>query len=372
MVRLILLIGSLVVAGIGSVPQAIAGGYVAEVLRFEVSSGYVEVKAGNFWYEPISARPGAELEINVQVQNQKFNDVTALVCSQREFELYRTGQKVRCPGVDRGRGAFRFRASVQSKEPHYLILNNGFSLLLRKKVSYSVFANQPLQPKEKNKLQQGLEGVSAEITAMFEVPEFDLRVEPCGSENARSNFRTGDITICSEMFIKLAIAGKRGALTAITYHEMGHTLLNLWGLPGHDNEETVDEFAVVMLYMDGHQEYAIEFIEWFEKHDSWAEARNIIRYGDRHPISAQRIRNVRRILRDPGPVIARWNRLLYPRMTANGLRKVVQTSPQYADRDLAKRLISEKPVGQSRHQQQPSGRVATPPPQSNWAPPRQQ
>ncbi|MEQ8507313.1 MAG: hypothetical protein RIB80_18480 [Rhodospirillales bacterium] len=142
--------------------------------------------------------------------------------------------------------------------------------------------------------------------------------------------------------MKLSAAGKKGALSAIMYHELGHTLLNLWGLPGFDNEETVDEFAVVMLYLDGRQEYALEFMEYFEKNNPWIEARMIIERGGRHPISSQRIRNVRRILSNPGPVIERWNRLLYPHMTVAGLENVLKTAPRYADRALAEKLIAEK------------------------------
>lgn len=351
--------------------QAFAGGYVADVLRFKVDDGHAEVQAGRFWFKPLPTFSDAELEVGITVHNKIYNDVDALVCTERELSLYRAGRPARCAGVNRGKGSFTFRAPAHSPERLYLVINNSFSLVVKKKVSFTVFVRDRIDQVKRRALEDGLAKGSAAVSMMFEVPEFDLRVEPCGQDNAYSNSRTGDITICSEMFMGMALGGQKGALSAIMFHEMGHTLLNLWGLPGYDNEETVDEFAVVMLYLQGKQEYAIEWIDWFEKHDSRQQALTKLYVDDRHPLSVQRIRNIRRILQNPGPVIARWNRLLYPRMTVAGLEEVQKLAPMYADRDLAKKLIADKASSRPEKRVQYKEPNAPSSQQPMWAPPPQ-
>lgn len=371
MVSMIRVLGALVLFVFSDISHVNAAGYVAETLRFKLEGGYQEVKAGQFWSKPLSGNPGAEIEVSVNVHNKTYDDVDVFLCSEREYSYYQAGREARCAGMSRGKRAFSFKAPIRTSERHYLIINNSFSMLVTKKVSYTVYVRERIEPEKRRALEASLSKATDEISKMFEVSEFDMRVEPCGSENAYSNTRTGDITMCSELFVDLVRSGKKGALAAILNHELGHTLLNLWGLPGYDNEETVDEFALVMLYLAGNQEHTIEWMEWFEKNDPQAEARQRIYNDVRHPLSVQRIRNIRRMLRDPRSVIERWNRLLYPKMTVAGLQDVLNTSPKHADTELARRLIDEKGGRGARHSDARERRpfLAPPPQRPKWSKP---
>ena len=130
-----------------------------------------------------------------------------------------------------------------------------------------------------------------------------------------------------------------------------------WGLPGAGNEETADEFAMVMLYWGGVQEKAIDWIRYYALDDSTAQAAYMLKSGDRHPLSIQRIRNAKRILENPREVITRWNKLLYPHMTKQGLLKLLDTSPKYVDRPLMDHYLNAASSSDNRTV------LAAPPPQ---------
>ena len=156
---------------------------------------------------------------------------------------------------------------------------------------------------------------------------------------------TGDITMCTETISKAA--GKPGAFAGVLFHELGHTLLGLWGLPGADNEDMADEFAVQVLSRLGNGADLIrEFSEFFAGGNPWLEARAIIQRGDRHTISTQRVRNLQAWARDASGLVQRWNRLIYPNMTDDAFRAIRAHPTQHDDHVLAERELRKRGVSQ--------------------------
>jgi hypothetical protein len=146
------------------------------------------------------------------------------------------------------------------------------------------------------------------VSASYVLPKFKVRVQPCGFINAYS---TPDVIICTELVADLWRKNLPDALLPIILHEMAHSLLYLWGLPGFDNEDIADEFAAAFL-----ARYTpapiIEYIKWLENKDSVTEAVTQIECGSRHTISIQRARNMREAMNNPEELMARWGRLLAP------------------------------------------------------------
>jgi hypothetical protein len=139
----------------------------------------------------------------------------------------------------------------------------------------------------------------------YVLPEIHVSVKPCGASNASST-RTV-VVICSELLAELRSRRQEGALPAIVLHEVAHTLLNAWGLPGYDNEELADEFATVRQRRDPNGLAA--FVRWLGQQDSTSEALEQLINGDRHPISIQRTRNIKAASENP-QLLERWERLL--------------------------------------------------------------
>ncbi|MCR4376791.1 MAG: DUF4344 domain-containing metallopeptidase [Rhodospirillales bacterium] len=348
--------------------QTQAGAYVADAMRLEVANEYIEAKAGQIAYVDLgSSASGSTYEVQARADNAVYNDISVFICSERDLQMLLAGRSNQCRGTNKEKGLVQFSVKTQHDGRHYLVINNSYSMMVEKKVNANVTLVAHMPEEIRSKFEQNLLQANAGIQRTFVVDDFDFRIEPCGMKNAFSKSATGDITMCSELMFDLLKKKMPGAIEGVMYHELGHTLLNLWGLPGWDNEETADEFALVMLYWAGAQEKAIDWIRYYAEHDSKAEAVHALKNGDRHPLSIQRIRNAQRILENPREVITRWNKLLYPHMTKEGLQGLLNTSPVYVDGALMDRYLKSAPAAKNQAvlASPPSQRS---PQQSLWGP----
>lgn len=269
--RLILSSFFAVAWGVIATSQAIAAGVVEDELRMVMREDYVEVKAGTYWFKEL---PGdiERYDVTLKVHNQNYDDIDAYICDQREFQKFEAGRSFRCHGHNRGRGVLQVNAPGGDPLPRYLVLNNSFSILLTKKITYTVGLTARLDGPERQQFQNMAQQISDEIQRMFDVPEFDVIIGPCGQVNAFSTFGSGDIKICSELIFQES--ERKGVLAGIVFHEIGHSLLHLWGFPGDGNEELVDEFAIVMMHLTGDQGVAYQLAEYFAEVDPEIDKRS--------------------------------------------------------------------------------------------------
>lgn len=175
-------------------------------------------------------------------------------------------------------------------------------------VSVTIFRTGQRSPEVTARVQQLLEIPIRAIEASYDLPKFRVSVRPCGTANA---FSAPDIVICTELIADLVSKDLTNAVIPILLHEVGHTLLTLWGLPGHDNEDIVDDFAAAFLAAHSPETLG-ELIKWLDARDSREEAIVQLVQGGRHTLSIQRARNLRETLKQPEKVTRRWARLLEP------------------------------------------------------------
>jgi hypothetical protein len=143
------------------------------------------------------------------------------------------------------------------------------------------------------------------IETAYRVPTITLRVRPCGVVNAMS---APDITVCTELIDTMFRHGWYDAIRVVVYHELAHSLLRLWGLPGHADENLADEFAVLHA---SDSPGAIEQISrWFEARDSLQEAAVQVQGASRHAPSAQRAKNARAGLANRDQLKLKWDAFL--------------------------------------------------------------
>lgn len=326
----------------GAILPAQSAVIISDQQRFTPVYKYVEIRAGKTEQFSYNLNRGDRIDIEVQVLNKVFPDLSVYVCSERDMRLFTQKMQNGCRGVLKGKRSIEFQFPIPEQGRYFVVLDNTYSLMLKKKAGVSITLEVLLLPEQKSEYSKIWNALYAGTLATFEVQEFDLRVEPCGKLNAFSKRDGGHITFCSELFFEFIQNHLEGAIAGVYFHELSHTLLNLWGLPGSHNEETADEFAIVMLYQIGIQEKAMDYIKWFAKKDSRREAENMIRVGDPHPLSIQRVRNVENILRDPRDLMARWNRLLYPRMTTKELHRIVDNPQRYENKRLAEDTLGQR------------------------------
>jgi len=114
-----------------------------------------------------------------------------------------------------------------------------------------------------------------------------------------------------QLIAELSEKNLAGALYPILFHELAHSLLFLWDLPGYDNEDVADEFAAIFLSQLKTQ-YVDDYIRWLELNDSVSEAVVQLTQGDRHTLSVQRARNLRAALTKSDELRRRWSKFLSP------------------------------------------------------------
>ncbi|MGD9630053.1 MAG: DUF4344 domain-containing metallopeptidase [Pyrinomonadaceae bacterium] len=175
-------------------------------------------------------------------------------------------------------------------------------------LSYVVFRTGLRSQEVVGQMRRVLEIPIVALDKFYRLPKFKVAVVPCGAVNAYSD---PDISICSELIADLYEKNLDRALYPILFHEMAHSLLNLWNLPGYDNEDVADEFAAVMLAQVSPQ-YIDAFIKYLEQADSTTEAIVQLTKGSRHTVSIQRARNMKSAMGRMSELERRWNNLLKP------------------------------------------------------------
>ncbi len=322
--------------------EVYAEGKTSNEIRFKIDEGYMEIKAGSYLWKPLELENDARVEVLIDVQNSQYDDLSVFVCDEHNLQLLTNNYPSKCWGKHRQKDKFSISGDVTATSPNYLVFSNTFSLIVKKKTKYSVYATISTPWQLAQDFEKNMSALSLSISKIYGIDDFDITLQPCGQENAYSEKASGNITVCSELFMELVRSNQSGALIAVILHEIGHSLLNKLGLPNWDNEETVDEFALYSLYQANKQEFAFSWIEWHEAQLSKQELVYRLTNDVRHPLSAQRARNARRLINSPKEMINRWNNLLYPYMTNQALEDVVKNHSPNSNASLARQILASR------------------------------
>ncbi|MDP2030569.1 MAG: DUF4344 domain-containing metallopeptidase [Thiobacillus sp.] len=302
----------------------------------------VNVQAGGYRILPLPGETAGDAYlVRVDSENKVWRDISAFIVDDLNLQLFKAGARFHAAGRTKGLTPFEIRALRSSTKQLYLVIDNRYSLLTTKLARVSVTLTTKLNEEQAEKLETVLGGLYSLAHTTFKLPEFDVRVKPCNSVNASSERDTGHITICSE-FVSM-YANKPEIFGWVFLHELGHTALGLWGIPGNDNEDMADEFATALLLhsKDGSR-IVMQAMEFFRDSNPSAEAQHTIRNGDRHSLSIQRVRNVQGWLLEPVRVTTKWNNLLYRQMTEGKLQEIIDKPSAYDNQKLAREQLSSR------------------------------
>lgn len=287
-------------------------------------------------------KAGDQIAVQVNASNKVYNDITACFATESEARSYTSRSP--CHGHVKSKTPFVIEARAQESGRHYLILDNSYAALIKKTVSVRTTVRKSLSDEEMSKLTSFFKGVQTQISSTFENSEFNVYVKPCGQSNAFSNNRTADITLCTELIHDMSAQQNIGALIAVLLHEYGHSLLNKWGEPGASEEDMADQFATAMLLRGGDSGRRLlqDWISYWQRQDSHAEARVQLAIGGTHSLSVQRARNIQQSMNYPEDFSRRWNKMLYRHMKREALERVIAKPAKTDDVDLATEALRTK------------------------------
>jgi len=203
---------------------------------------------------PSSNKIGDTYSLKLVARNRVFKDITAYLVDEQNLQLFKQGQAYRGLGYSHAKTPFTIAGSTQTAGQKYLILDNSYADFMTKKMDVYISATLPVDEKKSKALKASLTKVYDVLKSGFKFPDFNIHVQPCGQVNAFSeSYTTGDIHVCTELLDHVTKSNNPGVLTFILMHELGHTLLGLWKLPGNNDEDIADEFATyIMLQGGGH------------------------------------------------------------------------------------------------------------------------
>ncbi|MGH7165432.1 MAG: DUF4344 domain-containing metallopeptidase [Nitrospiraceae bacterium] len=193
--------------------------------------------------------------------------------------------------------------------------------------------------------QKKLDEFQRNLNQVFIFNPVPLRIKQCGAPKA---FTTSSaIVLCREyasmLYETLGDRTKAGdAILFTVFHEFGHVLLAQWKYPAYDNEEVADEFATAAMVLLGQKDRVRAKAEYFAAKPSSAEAIAKAFRDDRHPLSAQRARNILRWADDPS-LVRKWQTLFVPHLQTAALEQFLQQPEPLMDRGLmAQELASRR------------------------------
>lgn len=314
-----------------------------ERTQYDKTLREITVPAGQYLRVPLGDfRPGDLVAVTIDASNAVYKDVTACLAQGDVAFAYRPGSS--CNGRVKGIAPFLIKDQPTATGTVYLILDNSFAGFIAKKLKFVSVTKTELSDEKAQQLQRALEGIHNRISTTFRDSDFDLTLKSCGEQNAYSETKTANITICSELLTRLLAQQNTGALLGIILHEYGHSLLNRWGEPGASEEDMADQFAAAMLLRDGDEgrRLLMQWVAYWQARDSVAEANAALRRGDTHSLSIQRARNLQEILNQPDGFMRRWNKMLYRHATPAELERAIQKPNRTDDVDLAQQARAKE------------------------------
>lgn len=320
--------------------------YVSPTMRTEPVPANIVVNAGSYQTIPLgkSGNPNDTYRVTINTNNAVYRDITAYIVDEENLISFKQGYRFRGVGYNKTPTPFVIEGTIPSTENRYLLIDNTYAALINKKVVFAVESKFELSSEQQENTKRLFSTMYNSLKKDLIFPDFDVHIKPCGKANAYSETVKGDIHFCSELIDRLAKNNNEKAFFGIFLHEVGHSLLSLWGIPGNNNEDIADEFSTYVMMSAGPNGYQFldSYLQFWQNRNSANEALNMLKNGDRHSLSIQRMRNIKENMLTGETFIKRWNRLIYQYNTDEALSNIINKPTPGADVELATKILSQR------------------------------
>ncbi len=276
--------------------------------------------------------PG-NLEFKINVYGGLSNDIKIWFLDGDNFMSFIKGKQFsyyrNASGSIRNSSTFKFQ--ISNHNDYVLVLDNRDSIFSSKQVTIDISAlySRPSQTHIDQK--KNIEGMYAAIKKIFIFRDFNVYMKNCGEINMYSN---PNITICNEYLDDLVDKGLDQVFAFAYLHELGHSLLYLWGSPFYKDEDVVDQFAAIFVIMANTREPILQAARNFTMSNSLAEAKYKLKHNSPHSLSIQRARNLIEWLNNSDELVKKWQNVFVPHMQTDVLRALLTDPVPWADHKL--------------------------------------
>jgi len=162
--------------------------------------------------------------------------------------------------------------------------------------------SDPAHAEERQQLQGGaLEGWLAATNALLALPyDITVRHTECGEANAYYDPKSKEVVMCYELLDVIAATMAQGGVSAkeqpravgdawlfVLFHELGHALIDAYGLPIAGREEdAADEVSTLTLIHEGAPDAALDAAMFWSLSSSGQHSAS--QYADEHSLNEQR------------------------------------------------------------------------------------
>jgi hypothetical protein len=321
----------------------------------------VQVAAHRFATFDLTLTRGSTLTAQFKVRGGTDDKIKVWLLDATNYQLFQARQKFSYVRGMSGnvRQLAHYTFNVTATNIYYLVLDNTGALMLPRTVDLYAYAILPAPTPEQIDLQNKMNASYQLLKSAFIFDDFQISIRHCGVVNA---FSDPNVTICTELIETLHDANLDDAIVFVFFHELGHSLMRLWGLPLSDNEDAADEFATTMSILGKQQATALHAAEWWTSQSGEQEAQATAPHAaqwwtsqtseqeafsktwvdDRHSIYPQRARNIIHWLNHDNDLARRWLRVLIPKMQTQVLRNMLSDSDPRIDKELVRSELGKR------------------------------
>jgi hypothetical protein len=235
-----------------------------------------------------------------------------------------------------------FSVTVSEAGDHYLVLDN-------RRGSESIAVKVTLQaaPSASDRLQAAdkvMKLVELQLAQMLIFDPFPIGINQCGVP--RAFVETSGAVLCTEYVYHLydALRDQERAkdfLSFSIFHEVARQLLKDWNHPSAGKTETMDELAVVLMLVLNQKSRVLGAADFAVKNPSTFNAMTKLFQDQRHPLSAQRAKNVLIWAKD-SDLPKKWQAFLVPHMQTALLKQLKQKPTSWTDLSLVEKELAAR------------------------------
>lgn len=162
--------------------------YVASTMATDPVQQSTIVLAGKYEVIQLPGMGSANdfYKITMNTKNAVYRDVTAFIVDEENLISFKQGYRYSGLGYSKAPTPFVIEGSLSSTGKKYLLIDNTYAALIKKKIDFTVESKFELDQAQQEKIKNFFSAYYAGLKKNLIFPDFDIHIEQCGKANAFS------------------------------------------------------------------------------------------------------------------------------------------------------------------------------------------